>query len=358
MIQEFIGKRVTKNVPQHGSLTGPMPTNIHPPLDRGQARRHPNRLAELETKFTVLAVQVAERNTTSIGGRNMEQAGISWTESFWNRSRSAASTSLIFLQKMFIYSALKLLAAVVFLSIGFALQTHAQTASTNISTDAPGGSELPDAPSASPTPQQSTQPSRPFQPPPFSRNMTIGDKFKYMVEPEFGPRSLFTNAFGAGIRMANPPSHYPPEWHGGAEAFGRFYGDSFARTGAEGIGRFTASVLLHEDPRYQRSESTFFPARLGHSLLYSFVDKTDSGHTTVAISNFTGAAAGGFIGNAYLPAGFDNLTHAGQRSSIVFGSIAAQNIAQEFAPELGRYLKKLHLAHIPKPPVWWTENNH
>lgn len=186
--------------------------------------------------------------------------------------------------------------------------------------------------------------------------MTLGDKFKYLVEPQFGPRSFFTNAFEAGIFMANPPSHYPPEWHGGAEAFGRLYGDSFARNGAEGIGRFTASVLLHEDPRFRRSESNSFPVRLGHAFVFSFVDRTDGGHTTIAISNFTGAAAGGFIGNAYLPAGFDNLTHAGQRSAIAFGGIAAQNVAQEFAPELGRFMKKIHLTHIPMPPVWWTGN--
>ncbi|MFY9856301.1 MAG: hypothetical protein WAK26_20745, partial [Terracidiphilus sp.] len=272
----------------------------------------------------------------------MKHAGISLTELFWNRSSSTESTSLLLLQKTFIPSASKLLVAVVILSMGSVLQTQAQTASASISTDAPGGAGLPDAPSASPMPQQSPQPSIPFQTPPFSRNMTIGDKFKYLVEPEFGPRSIFTNAFEAGIFMANPPSHYPPEWHGGAEAFGRLYGDSFARNGAEGIGRFTASVLLHEDPRYRRSESNSFPVRLGHAIVFSFVDRTDGGHTTIAISNFTGAAAGGFIGNAYLPAGFDNLTHAGQRSAIAFGGIAAQNVAQEFAPELGRFMKKIH----------------
>lgn len=183
--------------------------------------------------------------------------------------------------------------------------------------------------------------------------MGLGYKFKYLVEPAFGPRSFVTNAFSAVIRMANPPSHYPPVWRGGAEAFGRNYGDSFARTGAEGVGRFSAAVLLHEDPRYQRSDSTFFPARLGHALVFTLADRTDGGHRTLAISNFTGAAANGFIGNAYLPPGFDNLTHAGQRSAIAFGGLAAQNVAQEFAPELSQLLKKIHLPHIPMPPVWW-----
>jgi hypothetical protein len=184
--------------------------------------------------------------------------------------------------------------------------------------------------------------------------MDLGDKFKYFIEPAFGPRSFFTNAFSTGIRMANPPRNYPHEWRAGAEAFGRDYGDSFARAGAESIGRFSASVLLHEDPRYRRSESTSFPARLGHAVAFTFVDRTDGGHPTVAISNFTGAAASGFIGNAYLPAGFDNLTHAGQRSAIAFSGIAAQNVLQEFAPDLAPLLRKIHVRHIPIPPVWWT----
>ncbi len=126
--------------------------------------------------------------------------------------------------------------------------------------------------------------------------------------------------------MANPPSCYPHEWRAGAEAYGRNYGDSFVRTGAESIGRFSASVLLHEDPRYRRSESTFFPTRLGHAFAFTFVDRRDGGHRTVVISNFTGAAANGFIGNAYLPAGFDNLTHAGQRTAIAFSGMAAQKM--------------------------------
>jgi hypothetical protein len=187
--------------------------------------------------------------------------------------------------------------------------------------------------------------------------MDIGEKFKYLVEPAFGPRSFVTNAFGAGIRMASLPSHYPHEWRAGGEAFGRLYGDSFARTGAESIGRFSASALLQEDPRYRRSGSNFFPTGLGHALVFTFIDRTDGGRSTVAISNFTGAAAGGFIGNAYLPHGFDNLTHEGQRSAIAFGRLTAQNVMQEFSPELGQFVKKIHLSHIPLPPVWWTGNN-
>ncbi len=319
-------------------------------------RRNPNRLTEPDRNFIVLTSQITGRNTTSNVEGNMTQIGIDLTELFGNRSCRAGLSLLHLFLKTFCFLGAMLLSALIILSTGPVLHAQGQTASAYASPSVSEEQDLPEAPSASPTPKQSPQSSTSFQTPRFSRTMDFGDKFKYLVEPAFGPRSFFTNAFDAGIRLTSPPTHYPPEWRGGAEAFGRLYGDSFARNGAEGIGRFSASVILHEDPRYQRSESTFFPARLGHSLLFSFVDKTDGGHTTVAISNFTGAAAGGFIGNAYLPAGFDNLTHAGQRSSIVFSTIAAQNIAQEFAPELGRFLKKIHLAHIPMPPVWWTAN--
>jgi hypothetical protein len=290
-----------------------------------------------------------------IEGR-MAETGVSLTKLYWNRSCSA-QLLLFFQKELFLFFGAMLLVPLFVLSAGSVSQARAQTASVDVSSSTPGEPDLPDAPSPSPTPQQSSQASVPFLSPLVYRPlqpMDLGGKFKYLVEPGFGPRAFLTTAFGAGIRMANPPSRYPHEWRAGAEAFGRNYGDSFARTGAESIGRFSTAVLLHEDPRYRRSESTFFPARLGHAFVFTFIDRTDGGRPTPAISNFTGAAAGGFIGNAYLPAGFDDLTHAGQRSAIAFGGIAAQNVLLEFSPELGQFLKKIHLPHIPTPPVWWT----
>jgi hypothetical protein len=287
----------------------------------------------------------------------MAQARGSSTKPYWNRSCSAGSILLLSLQTLPIFFGVVLLVPLFVLAAGSDLQAHAQTASASVSSSTPGQPDMPDAPSASPIPQQSTPSIIPFLSPRSGRPlqpMDLEEKFKYFVEPAFGPRSFFTNAVSTGIRMANPPKTYPHEWHAGAEAYGRLYGDSFARTGAESIGRFSASVLLHEDPRYRRSESTFFPARLGHALAFTLVDRTDGGHRTGAISNFTGAVASGFIGNAYLPAGFDNLTHAGQRSTIAFGGMAAQNVMQEFAPDLAPLLRKIHVPNIPMPPVWWT----
>jgi hypothetical protein len=179
------------------------------------------------------------------------------------------------------------------LSAGSDLQAHAQVTFAYVSLEQP---DPPDAASPSPTPQQKLAGSVPFLSPLVSRPihpMDLGGKFKYLVEPAFGPRAFVATASAPAFAW-HPPARYPHEWRAGTEAFGRYDGDSFARAGAERIGRFSAAVLLHEDSRYRRSESSFFPARLGHAFVFTFVDRTDGDQRTVAISNFTGAAAGGF----------------------------------------------------------------
>ena len=52
-----------------------------------------------------------------------------------------------------------------------------------------------------------------------------------------------------------------------------------------------------------------------------------------------GAAAGGFVGNTYLPAGFNDITHAGQRVTIRLGTFAAGNLFREFAPPMPRPMR-------------------
>lgn len=254
---------------------------------------------------------------------------------------------------------------VLFLVIVFtdlSVQAGSQAVSTPEASSKVKQQDLPDAPSAAgatSTPElhqshNSTFASR------FNQSlqpMNTEEKLKYFLERPFGPRAFFTAALNSGIRMAKPPDNYPREWRSGAEAYGRFYGDSFARKGAQEIGRASASILFHEDPRYRRSESSSSAGRLAHALIFTFVDRTDGGHATLALSNFTGAAAGGFIGNAYLPCGFDNLTHAGQRSTGAFTGLAMQNVGEEFAPDFARFLRKVHLPHVPLPPVWWTKSN-
>jgi len=160
----------------------------------------------------------------------------------------------------------------------------------------------------------------------------------YLTETYFNPSALTAPAFRAGLRMANPPgkgaTQYPSEWRQGAEAFGRNYGDALAERVSFQTARFATGVITREDPRYVPSSSRSVFARSIHAISFTFVDRSNSGHPMPAISNFVGAAAGGFVGNAYLPAGFNDVTHAGQRASLRFGFAAAGNLFREFAPQM------------------------
>lgn len=219
---------------------------------------------------------------------------------------------------------------------------------------------LPDAPQ----PQDQSSPSRSssipqdqnnalrFLPVKSPRSLSFGDKFTIYTHQTFGPPAVIFPAFAAGMAMTNPKKTYPREWKDGAGAFGRRYGDSIATVTSERTARFLTGVALHEDPRYVPSASKNPLARTAHALAFTLVDKTDSGRNTIAFSNFAGAAAGGFVGRAYLPHGYNDLTHAEQRMAFQFTSIAIQNIAAEFQPQWGPIVRKLHINKII--PEWWV----
>ena len=179
-----------------------------------------------------------------------------------------------------------------------------------------------------------------------AQSSDVEGKFRYYITETYLYPSAFTApAFRAGIRMANPPgkgaTQYPPEWRQGAEAFGRNYGDAFAQRVTFQTARFAAGVMTHEDPRYIPSSSHNVLARSLHALTFTFVDRSDSGRPMPAFSNFVGATAAGFVGNAYLPSGFNNATHAGQRATLQFGFTAAGNLFREFAPQMPRPVRRV-----------------
>ena len=185
---------------------------------------------------------------------------------------------------------------------------------------------------------------------------SMHERFMAYAIVAVGPRSLFGPVFSAAITMADPPGAYPRDWRLGAGAFGRNYGNALASRASQDTGRFLTGALLHEDFRYRPSTSKNPLVRGFHALAFTFVDKSDSGHNRVAVANFVGAGASGFVGNLYLPAGFNNLSHAETRTAFAFGGFAAQNLLREFIPDL---LKATHNWHAPFPripvPEWWVK---
>jgi hypothetical protein len=171
----------------------------------------------------------------------------------------------------------------------------------------------------------------------------FSEKLRYFADHSFGPGAFFSPLFTAVPEIANPPTHYPKQWRQGTAAFGRLYGDALAFQTAAQTGRFVTGAAFHEDPRYSRSTSHNPFMRTMHAIVFTAFDKSDSGHTTLALSNFAGAASAGFVGNAYLPSGYNDASHAATRTGIAFGSFALTNLAVEFSPELRRIGKSLYL---------------
>jgi hypothetical protein len=213
----------------------------------------------------------------------------------------------------------------------------------------PQDQSIPSSPSSTPQDQNS---ALLFLPVKSAHNLSFADKFTIYTHQTFGPPAVIFPAFAAGLAMANPKKNYPREWKDGAGAFGRQYGDSIATVASQRTARFLTGVASHEDPRYVRSSSKNPLLRTTHAIAFTFIDKTESGRNTIAFSNFAGAAAGGFVGSAYLPHGYNDLTHAEQRMAFQFTSIAIQNIAAEFQPQWAPLVRKLHIQKIL--PEWWV----
>jgi hypothetical protein len=186
--------------------------------------------------------------------------------------------------------------------------------------------------------------------------LTFQEKFVIYAHKAFGPPAVILPAFGAGLGMLNPPSKYPKDWKDGPDAFGKNYGYRLADRTSRNTAQFLTGALLHEDPRYLRSTSANPLVRTVHALAFTIFDKTDSGRTTFAASNFASAAAGGFVGMGILPHGYNDVTHAEQHMASEFLQIGIGNVLTEFEPQWGPWAKKLRIPKIL--PAWWVPEHH
>jgi hypothetical protein len=182
--------------------------------------------------------------------------------------------------------------------------------------------------------------------------LTIQEKFVIYAHKSFGPPAVILPALGVGLGMLNPPSKYPRDWKDGATAFGRNYGYRLADRTSRNTAQFLTSAVLREDPRYLRSTSTNPLLRTVHALAFTVFDKTDSGKTTFAASNFASAAAGGFVGMGILPDSYNDVTHAEQHMASEFLQLGIGNVLTEFEPQWGPWAKKLRIPKIL--PGWWV----
>jgi hypothetical protein len=186
-------------------------------------------------------------------------------------------------------------------------------------------------------------------PDPLSCGLDFAGKARYFAEHSFGVGAFVGPLLWSAPILAKPPAHYPKDWRQGAGALGRLYGDALVFQTAAQSGRFVTGVVFHEDPRYSASSSRNPFARAMHAIAFTASDRSDSGRTTFALSNFVASASAGFVGNAYLPRGYNDTSHGINRMGIEFGSLAVTNLAQEFTPEFRWLGKRMHLPGFMLP---------
>jgi hypothetical protein len=224
-------------------------------------------------------------------------------------------------------------------------------ASLFIACTQPAAAQASDSAPAAPQPsQQSAQPAS-SNPTPLdtsatvhpSHFLTLRERFLLQAHTTFGPITFLSPAGEAAITMAHPPDRYPREWRDGGGAFARNYGSEVGRHAAAGLGHFATAFVDGEDPRYFRSVNTKPVPRIAHAMLFTLFDRTNSGRRTLALSNFAGSAAAGFVGNLWEPDGFNDTTHALQRSALEFGTFGGANLFAEFSPDLSHLMHKMHI---------------
>lgn len=201
-------------------------------------------------------------------------------------------------------------------------------------------------------------PGDPFYAPVAISNtpQTFSQRFSDYAVASFGPKAVLAPAIIAGIRMARPPHGYPREWRDGAEAYGRNYADALARRTSLETARFLTAAALHEDFRYRPSTNKNGFARAAHAIGFTFVDRSAGGGNRLAVSNFVAAGADGFVGNLYLPSGYNTRSRAETRVAVSFAGFAVQNVLREFSPDILTVAHKMGLPFPRLPfPEWWTK---
>ena len=113
----------------------------------------------------------------------------------------------------------------------------------------------------------------------------------YLFEA-YGPYPIVGAGVAAGI---NQLSNAPPEWHEGAEGFGKRYGTDFAIAAVATTTRFGLSEAFKEDALYYRCECRGVFPRLTHAVVSSLAARGGAdGHRVFSFPALAAPYAGSF----------------------------------------------------------------
>jgi hypothetical protein len=164
--------------------------------------------------------------------------------------------------------------------------------------------------------------------------LTAAQKFKLVARSSFDPVEFPYYAFLAGMGQAdNSEAGYGQ----GALGYAKRFGSSFADGTSENF--FVGAVypsLFREDPRYFQNGKGTFLHRAGYAMTRVVVTRTDSGHTTVNLSEFAGAGTAAGLSNLYHPAGDRGVSNTMNTWATQMGWDVVSDVVKEFWPDIRR----------------------
>ncbi|HEY8715548.1 MAG TPA: hypothetical protein VIM00_09205 [Candidatus Acidoferrum sp.] len=158
----------------------------------------------------------------------------------------------------------------------------------------------------------------------------------------FGPYPIAGAAIIAGINQAD---NTPPEWGGGAEAFGKRVGSNYGINMISTTTRYALSEVLHQDTLYYRCQCTGFFPRLGHALVSTLTARHgDEGHYIFSVPALVAPYVGTMTAtHTWFPERY-NAKDAFRMGNYSLLALAAGNVAIEFlyrGPHT--FLSRIHL---------------
>jgi len=170
--------------------------------------------------------------------------------------------------------------------------------------------------------------------------LSPGAKFHLFYKSAFDPVELSVVGLQAAVSQAEDEF---PEYGQGAVGFGKRYGSTLADEVSSGFfSNYFYSVLLKEDPRYFRLGQGSIKHRLGYALLQEVDCRTDKGGRSFAWENVLGAFTAGGLSNVYYPSAERGFGLTMSRSAISIGYGSLGGLADEFYPDISRWLFHRH----------------
>jgi hypothetical protein len=118
--------------------------------------------------------------------------------------------------------------------------------------------------------------------------------FKNYVYNAIGPAPLVGAALAAGIGQW---SNSPPEWHQGAEGYGRRFGSDFGMAATSTTTRYALSEVLRQDDLYYRCDCSGVYPRLRHAVLSAVTARHgQSGHRVFSVPALVSPYVGSTVG--------------------------------------------------------------